>query len=164
MNYLILVVQLKKPTDYNTEIAEIEKKLTDHNHDKCITTPEFNKFTADVFDERLKQANVVTKTDFDTKLISLNKKINSNKTKHLLVENEFKKLQTFDSIYFRGKSHSEEDGTQNYLLFQPIYRYFKRILGFGSGTYIYFWKSKGLYDENITAPTAAPILQLLSWY
>ena len=25
----------------------------------------------------------------------LNKKINSNKTKHLLVENEFKKLQTF---------------------------------------------------------------------
>ena len=51
----------------------------------------------------------------------------SNKTKHLLVENELKKIQTFDSIYFRGKSHFEEDGTQNYLVFQQIYRYFKRV-------------------------------------
>ena len=129
-----------------------------------LLPPEFNNLSARVFTARLAQANLITAMDFDDKLKSLNQKINSNKTKHLLVENEFKKLQTFDSIYFRGKSHSEEDGTQNYLLFQPIYRYFKRILGFGSGTYIYFWKSKGLSDENITGPTAAPILQLLSWY
>ena len=56
----------------------------------------------------------------DTKLITLNKKINSNKTKHVLVENEFKKLQTFDSIYLRDKSHFEEDGTPNYLVFQSM--------------------------------------------
>ena len=36
------------------------------------------------------------KTDFDDKLKNLNKKITSNKTKHLLAENEFKKLPTFD--------------------------------------------------------------------
>ena len=60
------------------------------------------------------RANLMTKTDFDDKLKHLNQKINSNKTKHLLVENELKKLQTFDSIYFRGESHFEEDGTQNY--------------------------------------------------
>ena len=60
------------------------------------------------------QANLMTKTDFDDKLKHLNQKINSNKTKHLLVENELKKLRTFDSIYFRGESHFEEDGTQNY--------------------------------------------------
>ena len=64
-----------------------------------------------------------------------------------------KKLQTFDSIYFRGKSHFEEDGTQNDLVFQPMYRYFKRVAGVGTGNYIYFWKSKGLSNENITAPT-----------
>ena len=58
-----------------------------------------------------------------------------------------KKLQTFDSIYFRGKSHFEEDGTQNDLVFQPMYRYFKRVAGVGTGNYIYFWKSKGLSDE-----------------
>ena len=40
--------------------------------------------------------------------------MNSNKTKLLLVEREFKKLQIFDSICFRGKDHFEEDGTQNY--------------------------------------------------
>ena len=68
---------------------------------------------------------MITKTDFHAKLPSLNKKITQNKTKHLLVENELNKLKTFDSGYFIGKSHFEEDGTQNYLVFQPIYRYFK---------------------------------------
>ena len=34
-----------------------------------------------------------------------------------------------------------------------MYKYFKRIEGVGTGNYIYFWKSKGLSDENITAPT-----------
>ena len=62
----------------------------------------------------------MTKTDFDDKQINLNRKITSNKTKHLLVKNKLKKLETFDSIYFRGKSHFEDDGTQNYLVFQPI--------------------------------------------
>ena len=50
--------------------------------------------------------------------MKLNKKINSNKTKHLVVENELKKLETFNSIYFCGKSHFEDDGTQNYLVFR----------------------------------------------
>ena len=36
------VSSLVKKTNYNTKITEIEKKLTDHNHDKYITTPEFN--------------------------------------------------------------------------------------------------------------------------
>ena len=30
-----------------------------------------------------------------------------------------------------------------------MYRYFRRVAGVGSGNYIYFWKSKGLSDENI---------------
>ena len=74
----------------------------------------FHKLAADVFNARIAQANLIAKTDFDDKLSNLNRKITSNKTKHVLVQNEFKKLQTFDSSYFRGKSHFEEDGTQNY--------------------------------------------------
>ena len=69
---------------------------------------------------------MIAKTDFDAKLSSLNRKITANKSKNLLVENELKKLKTFDSSYFIGKSHFE-DGTQNYLVFQPINRYFKVI-------------------------------------
>ena len=94
----------------NTKISEIENKLTDHNYDRYITTPEFNKFTTEDFDARLAKANLVTKTDFDTKLKSFDQKINPNKTKRLLVESELKKLQTFESIYFRGKIDFEEDG------------------------------------------------------
>ena len=36
-----------KKTDYNTKRAEIEKKISDHNRDKYITTIESNKFTAE---------------------------------------------------------------------------------------------------------------------
>ena len=39
----------------------------------------------------------------------LTEKITQNKTKHLLVENEFNKLKTFDSSYFTGKSHFDEE-------------------------------------------------------
>ena len=58
-----------KKTDYDRKITEIEKKLTSHNHDKYITTPEFNTFAASVFNARLALANLVTKTDFDHILI-----------------------------------------------------------------------------------------------
>ena len=44
-------------TDYNIKINEIEKKVTDCNYDKYITSPEFNTFTVEIFAERLKQAN-----------------------------------------------------------------------------------------------------------
>ena len=120
------IINLVKKTDYDAKITEIEKKLTGRDHDKHFTIPEFNNLAVVVFDIRLKRANLVTKTDLDNKIKSLNQKINSNKTKHLLVENELKKLKIFDSIYLRGKSHFEEDGMQNYLVFQPTFRYFKK--------------------------------------
>ena len=64
----------KKNKLYSTKIT--------HNHEKYITTPEFNKLSADVFTAMLAQANLVTKTDFNNKLRSPNHKINSNKTIH----------------------------------------------------------------------------------
>ena len=59
------------------------------------------------------------------------------------------KLKTFDSSYFIGKSHFEENGTQNYLVFQPLYGHFKRIADAGNGNYIYYWKSKVLSNERM---------------
>ena len=85
-----------KKTDYSTKITDIENKVDNHNHDKYITTSEFNKLAANVFNARLAEANLITKTDFDAKLSSLKRKITQNKTKHLLVENELNKLKTFD--------------------------------------------------------------------
>ena len=117
---------VKKKQIVTEKLVKFEKKVTDYNH--YITIPEINNLTGENLAARLAQENLITKTDFHTKLMSLNLKINSNKTKILLVENEFKKLQTFDSSYFRSKSHFDEDEAQNYLIFQPIGRYLKKLL------------------------------------
>ena len=59
----MLVIKSKR-TDYNTQINLIEKKITtDHDHDKYITTQEFNKLTSENFTARLKQANLASKND-----------------------------------------------------------------------------------------------------
>ena len=69
-------------------------------------------------------------------------------------------------IMLRGKSHFEEDGTQNYLVFQSICRHFRRIMRVGSGNYTYFWKSIGLSDERRNSNTASnyKIAPELSYY
>ena len=91
-----------KKTDYNTKVTEIENKLNNHNHDKYINTSEFNKLAADVFNARIALANLITKTEFYSRMSKLNRKITASKSKHLLVENELNKLKIFDSSYFIG--------------------------------------------------------------
>ena len=143
---------VKKKTDNVTKISGLENELTDHNYDKYITTPDFNTLAADIFNVRLVQANLTTKSDFDAKLSSPNRKITVNKTENLLVENELNKLKTFYSSYFIGKSHFEEDGTQNCLVFQLRSRYFKVI---ANTDYVSSWKSKGLSAETLKPPTTS---------
>ena len=98
-----------------TDLTAVEYDIADHS--KYITTPSFNKLTAESFTARLKQASLaikgdiadfVKRTDFDDKLKNSNKKVTSNKLQHVLVENELKKLQ--DKI---EKLH----GAQLYLIF-----------------------------------------------
>ena len=69
-----------KKTDFNTKVTEIEGKISD-------------------------ASNLGNKTDLDTKLKKISDRVTKNKSKHLLVENELKKLEKFDAAYFRGKSY-----------------------------------------------------------
>ena len=64
-----------------------------------------------------------------------------------------KKLETFDSVYFRGQSHFEDDGTQNYLVFQTVYRYFKTVNANNSN--ILPCKSKRISKESIKPPSTS---------
>ena len=64
------------------------------------------------------------------------------------------KLKAFDSSYFIGKSHFEEDSAQNYLVFQPLIRYFKLN---GSSGRISLWRSKRLFVETIESSSASNI-------
>ena len=65
----------------------------------------------------------------------LNKKVATLATKAELEakQDKISKLEAFDLSDFLGKSHFEEDGVQNYLLFQPMYKYFRKIIGVGNG-------------------------------
>ena len=108
---------LIKKSDYDAKIKEIE-----------------NKYVSNIgFDSKLAQANVITKRNFDAKVIELEKNI--------------KKVQTIDSSYFIVKTYFDEDGTQNYLVFLPMSKYFRLI---ANTKYISSRKSKGFSDEIIT--------------
>ena len=93
---------------------------------------------------------------------SLKRQITANKTKHLPVENELKRLKTFDSSYFIGKSHFE-DGNQNYLVFQQMNKYFKVI---ANSDYVSSCKSKGLSAKTIKPSTLSDnsLTAALSYY
>ena len=54
---------LVKKIDYNTRINKTERKISDHDHDKYITTPEFNKVTTENFPARLAQVNLASIND-----------------------------------------------------------------------------------------------------
>ena len=73
------VSSLVNKGDYNTKITENENKLTNHDHGKYITTPEFDNLAAAVFDIRLKRVNLITKADFDNSVSNLDSKIAANK-------------------------------------------------------------------------------------
>ena len=107
-NKIPSISNLVKKTDYDTKVTEIEKKLTDHNHDKYIDTSRFNTLATNFFNARIAQANLITKTDFDAKLSAFTRKITSNKTRYWLIGKELS--------YLHSKSYFDEDGTQNYYL------------------------------------------------
>ena len=81
-------------------------------------------------------------------MLSLNKKITANKTKHVLNNN--------DLIYYRGKQYFDEgSGKQNYLVFLPMGKYFKLNSVVGVIDRVLSWQSTGIYNESIRPPTAS---------
>ena len=49
---------VKKKTECDTKISELEKKLTDYDHDKYITTSELNTFATKFVNTKITQANL----------------------------------------------------------------------------------------------------------
>ena len=106
----------EKKTDYDAEILDIKSKY--------FSTANYNKFTSEKPDLKIKQKKVVSRfdiaglinnTDLDKEVATL-----ATKAKLKAKQDKIKKLQAFNSNYFRGKSHFEDDGTRNYLAFQPM--------------------------------------------
>ena len=86
------------------------------------------------------------KSDFDALLSSFNMRVSANARQVLLAKDELNQLKNFDLSYFISKSHFDEDGTQNHLVFEPLNEYFELVINTLS---ILLWHSKGLSTENI---------------
>ena len=105
-------------TVLNTKISEAENQTLENS--KYIPAQEFIKLTAENFVARLKQANLVNKADFDSKLIVLNKRITSNKTKYLEILKKLNSLITKGYIFFLGRVYfKSNDGSQYIFVYQP---------------------------------------------
>ena len=91
---------------FNTKISEVQNKIPDDS--KYITTQEFYKLTAENFAAKLNPADLMNKTDFDNKLTSFNKRITSNKTKHLEVQKKQNSLITKDIFLAKIYSTSND--------------------------------------------------------
>ena len=79
--------ELTKRTDLNAKITQIEGKIP------SITGLATNSALTAVEDEIPDVSSLVKNTDFDAKFKKISDRVISNKTKHLLVENELKKQQ-----------------------------------------------------------------------
>ena len=128
--------------------------MTDNDHDKNILT----KLTSENFAARLPQANLASKIIanlvFDDNLKHLNKKVTSNKTKHVLVENELnelskkvKLLSSKDYSFLLGRIYfTSDDRFQNVFVDEPTFTMIKYKNT--SAEYVISWKSKAVYNSK----------------
>ena len=130
-----------KKTDFDTKVTEIEGKIPN------ITGLATNSELSAVENKISGVSSLVKKTNLDAELKK--GRVTSNKSRHLQIENELKKLQKFDAAYFRGKNYFDgNDRAQNSLVFQVGEKYFNNNSG-SSSSKIEVWKSKGLSSQSL---------------
>ena len=138
----------------NRKATYIENKIPDTTD--FITTPEFNTLAKISSDARMQKAakSLASKSQVDSALDIADKS-----------REKIKKLQTFDLSYFQmfdlsyfnDRRYFDNDGSQNYLLFQPVSKTFR--MPADDAETIIAWKSKGLSDKSIKPPTTPVLLQ-----
>ena len=87
-----------------------------------ITKTNFNTKSTEIEGNIPGVSSLIKKTDFDAKLKAISNRVTKNKSKHLLVENELKKLKRLDLSYFRGKNYFGNNNI-NYLVFEISLQY-----------------------------------------
>ena len=116
-NEILSVSVFVKKIDYDAKIKEIEGKY--------FTTTDYNKFTSDILDVKIKQKDSVNKSNSDKKLININEKTSSKKTKHKETDKKLtdltKKLHKFKKMWYDfllgRKYFTGDDGYQRFLDF-----------------------------------------------
>ena len=111
------------------KIPNITGLISKSDHDKDINEIKNNYVTNSVLTSKLR--GYIPYNDFNLKM--------------LLLENEIAKYTPLN-LCFVGQSYFEDDGNQNYLIFQPIPRYLNFVT---SSQNISSWRSKVLSEEEI---------------
>ena len=156
------VSSLVKKTEYNKLVTKVNNIDTTDFVKKIdyateITIIKNDYFTNAALDARHK--DLVQKTTFKSELEKVDNKASENSSKVLSYEHKLKQREdTINDLervasYFGGKNYFDGDGTQNYLVFQGVYKYFedidvsKTIIKFHANS----WISKELSDEKISS-------------
>ena len=130
-----------KKTDFNAKVTEIVGKIP------SISGLATNSELTAVENKILDVSGLVKQTNLDTELKKISDRFASNKSRHLQIGNELKKLQKFDAAYFRGKNYFDgNDGAQNTLVFQTTQKHFK----LSNKNQTDEWKSKGLSNRYLS--------------
>ena len=127
------ITNLATKAALKTKATEIENKICDTTG--FITTPEFNRLTKLNFNARMEEEveSLASKGQVDTAL-------------DIADTNRGKNFKKFDLSYFNGRKHFGNDGSQHYLILQPISNTFRMVTG--DTVTVIEWKSKGLPCEN----------------
>ena len=95
------------------------------------------------------QVNLASKTDFNNKPISLNRKLPQIKKKYLEVLKNLNSLSTKDYNFFIGRiDFTSNDGSQNKFVYQPTLDTWE-LKKDKVTDYVLSWKSKGVYNSKL---------------
>ena len=119
------------------------KKVTKNKTDHLLVKNELTTLKNKIPDI----SNLVKKAVYNTKIVEIDTKVSNLDGKITKNKNDLKEVAIGTLLLFSANLMFDgEDGFQAYLIFQPVYKYFKFIT---NTNYISSWKSKGLSDESI---------------
>ena len=125
---------------------------------KYFTTSHYNKIKKEILDPKIKEKRLVAKSDISNLVkksdLITKPTVLATKAELKVEQDKIIKLHAFSLNYFHGKSRFKDDGTQNYLNFQPVLRYFQTFVNSDN---ISPWKSKRLPHESIKPPATSNI-------
>ena len=168
--FLLTSVFNSKITEVENKVPDVSNLVTKTNYAEEVTKIKNGYVTNTALDVRHNDS--VQKTTFKSELKEVGDKTSENSSKLLSYKHKLKPTEDAtndlerDTSYFRGKNYFGDNGMQNYFVFQPMYKYFIKVIdSIDNPVYAHYWQSKGLSDGKINAPGTsssndkAPILE-----
>ena len=113
------VIEVKNKILGLIDLIKMQIMMLKYRKPRENATSDYNKFTSDILDKKIKQKELVKKSDnseLATKLTTL-----ATKTGLKAERDKIVKFRTFDSIYFHGKHFFVMMVFENMLVYQSVF-------------------------------------------